>query len=34
VIASASDIDDPRALEPGVWLRVPPLETKNALNRI
>jgi nucleoid-associated protein YgaU len=34
VIASASDVDDPRALEPGVWLRVPPLETKNALNRI
>ncbi|MFN7397533.1 MAG: LysM peptidoglycan-binding domain-containing protein, partial [Sandaracinobacter sp.] len=34
VIAVASDVDDPRALEPGTWLRVPPLETENALNRV
>jgi nucleoid-associated protein YgaU len=33
MIASTSDVDDPRALEPGTWLRVPPLETENALNR-
>lgn len=33
-IASASDIDDPRALEPGTWLSVPPLEMSNALNRV
>lgn len=33
VIAAASDVDDPRALEPGDWLRVPPLEVSNALNR-
>lgn len=26
VIAEASDVDDPRALKPGDWLRVPPLE--------
>ena len=32
-IAEASDVDDPRALEPGDWLRVPPLELDNALNR-
>lgn len=34
VIAEASDVDEPRALEPGDWLRVPPLEVDNALNRI
>jgi hypothetical protein len=28
-IAEASDVDDPRALRPGDWLRVPPLETAN-----
>lgn len=33
VIAKASDIDEPRALEPGDWLKVPPLELDNALNR-
>jgi hypothetical protein len=33
VIAAASDVDDPRALPPGEWLKVPPLEVSNALNR-
>ncbi|MEI9852777.1 MAG: LysM peptidoglycan-binding domain-containing protein [Sphingomonas sp.] len=33
VVAAASDVDDPRALVPGDWLRVPPLEVSNALNR-
>ncbi|MBT2245725.1 LysM peptidoglycan-binding domain-containing protein [Sphingobium sp. BHU LFT2] len=33
VIAAASDVDDPRSLRPGDWLRVPPLEVSNALNR-
>lgn len=32
-IAEASDIDEPRELVPGDWLRVPPLEIANALNR-
>jgi nucleoid-associated protein YgaU len=34
IIADFSDVDDPRALEPGTWLVAPPLETKNALNRV
>jgi len=33
-IAAKSEVDDPRALEPGTWLRVPPQETDNALNRV
>jgi hypothetical protein len=33
VIAEASDVDEPRSLKPGDWLRVPPLEVSNALNR-
>lgn len=33
VIAEKSDVDEPRELKPGVWLHVPPLEIKNALNR-
>jgi nucleoid-associated protein YgaU len=32
-IAEASDVDDPRALEPGVWLKVPPLEDIDAFAR-
>mgnify|MGYP003576028271 FL=1 len=31
-IAEESDVDDPRELVPGDWLRVPPLEIANALN--
>jgi hypothetical protein len=30
-IADASDVDDPRTLEPGDWLRVPPLEDVDGL---
>lgn len=33
VVAAASDVDDPRTLMPGDWLKVPPLEVSNALNR-
>lgn len=33
VIASASDVDDPRELKPGDWLRVPPWEGDNGLRR-
>lgn len=33
VIAAASEVDEPRALQPGDWLRLPPLEVSNALNR-
>ncbi len=33
VIAKASDVDNPRALAPGDWLKLPPLELDNALNR-
>lgn len=32
-IADASDVDDPRTLEPGDWLRVPPLEDVDGLRR-
>ena len=32
-IASESEVDDPRALAPGTWLKVPPLEIENALDR-
>lgn len=32
-IAEASDVDDPRALRPGDWLRVPPLENVDDLDR-
>jgi hypothetical protein len=32
-IADASDVDDPRSLEPGDWLRVPPLEDGDGLHR-
>jgi nucleoid-associated protein YgaU len=28
-IASANDLDDPREIEPGDWLTVPPIETPN-----
>lgn len=31
VIAEASDVDDPRALSPGDWLRVPPWEGPDGL---
>jgi hypothetical protein len=31
VIAAASDVDDPRSLRPGDWLRVPRLEDANGL---
>ena len=33
VIAEASDVDDPRALRPGDWLRVPPLEEADGSDR-
>jgi nucleoid-associated protein YgaU len=33
VIAADSDVDDPRDLVPGDWLRVPPLEDKDVPNR-
>lgn len=33
VIARASDVDDPRALSPGDWLKLPPLEAQDAANR-
>lgn len=32
-IARESDVDDPRALRPGDWVKVPPLENQNALVR-
>jgi hypothetical protein len=32
-IARESDVDDPRALRPGDWVKVPPLENRNALVR-
>lgn len=32
-IADASDVDDPEALQPGDWVKVPPLEAQNALGR-
>lgn len=32
-IARESDVDDPRALRPGDWVKVPPLETRDALVR-
>lgn len=34
VIAADSDVDDPRDLVPGDWLRVPPLEDKDVPNRL
>jgi nucleoid-associated protein YgaU len=33
VIAQASDVDDPRDLRPGDWLRVPPLENFDGFDR-
>ena len=33
LIAQASDVDDPRALRPGDWLRVPPLEEADGPDR-
>lgn len=33
VIAEASDVDEPRALTPGDWLLLPPLEAEDAPNR-
>ena len=33
LIAEASDVDDPRALRPGDWLRVPPLEEDDGADR-
>lgn len=33
VIAQASDVDEPRALQPGDWLLLPPLEASDAPNR-
>jgi nucleoid-associated protein YgaU len=32
-MAEASDVDDPRSLRPGDWLRVPPLEGSDGLRR-
>jgi hypothetical protein len=32
-IAEASDVDDPRALRPGRWVKVPPLESEDAFIR-
>jgi Contractile injection system tube protein len=32
-IAHASDVDDPRSLQPGEWVKVPPLEQNNAIAR-
>jgi nucleoid-associated protein YgaU len=28
-IAEANDLDDPRKIEPGDWLQVPPIENPN-----
>lgn len=33
VIAEASDVDEPRSLQPGDWLLLPPLEASDAPNR-
>lgn len=33
VIANASDVDDPRSLQPGDWLKLPPLEDNDAYRR-
>jgi nucleoid-associated protein YgaU len=32
-IAVANDLDDPREIEPGDWLVVPPIENSNGTNR-
>ena len=33
LIAQASDVDDPRALAPGEWVKVPPMESDDAFVR-